>query len=214
MLKRIKNLFNFKYKQEKTLSIYDAIDNLYDTLNSETIVINVGEDLTPYICYIQEIIKLIRNEIKEECGFILSPVKIIENNWIQENEFIIFIKNKKTENGYLIPNKDGIREEFYDIFKSNIYNSLDLLFTIEITEKYIDTVQKKNNRLIWNLTNSLSIIEFRTILVDILKKGKSINNINFIFEQIGEQVLTDGKFKDILSKHNPHIIAEQISKVL
>ena len=51
-------------------------------------------------------------------------------------------------------------------------------------------------------------------MLDIIQKGKSLNNINYIFEQIGEQVLTEGKYRDCSVKHNPHIIAKQIVKQL
>ena len=54
MLKRIKNLFNFKHKEEP-LSVYERIDNLYNELNNDAILIKIGEDLVPhgdFICKI------------------------------------------------------------------------------------------------------------------------------------------------------------------
>ena len=213
MLKRIKNLFNFKQKKE-TPSVYERIDNLYDALNDEIILVKIGEDLIPYGNYICELISEIREEVKDECGFIIPPVRILDNYWLQENQFFITIQGNNIETGFLVPNEDGIKEEFYETFKSAIYSSLNSIFTNEVAEKYINTVQRKNGWLIWNLTNTLSVVELKTILLDIIQKGKSINNINYIFEQIGEQVLTDGKYRDCLAKHNPHTIAKQIIKQL
>ena len=213
MLKRIKNLFNFTHKEE-VLSVYEKINNLYDTLNDDIIVIKIGSDLSPYGDYICDITSDLRKEIKDECGFIFPPVRILDSTYLQENEFVVSIHGTKAANGFLIPNEQGITDEFYETFKTVIYDSVDTLFTSEIAEKYIDTVQKKNGWLIWNLTNSLSIIELKTILLDIIQKGKSINNINYIFEQIGELVLTEGRFKDCFVKYNPHAIAKEIVKQL
>ena len=213
MLKRIKNLFNFK-QHEKTTSVFEKIENLYDELNEDLILIKIGEDLVPHGDFICSIISELREEIKSECGFIFSPARILDYTCIQENEFIINIKGKDVENGFLVPNEKGIKEEFYETLKTVIYNSIETLFTNEIAEKYIDIVQRKNSWLIWNLSCSLSVIDIKTIMLDIIQKGKSINDINFIFEQIGEQVLTEGKYRDCLIKHNPHIIAKQIIKQL
>lgn len=213
MLKRIKNLFNFKHKEEP-LSVYERIDNLYDNLNQDDILIKIGSDLVPFGEYFSEIISELREEIKDECGFIFPAARILDNSCIQENEFVICIKGKDIKNGFLIPNEKGIKEEFYECLKTIIYDSLEILFTNEVAEKYIDIVQRKNGWLIWNITWTLSIVDIKTIMLDIIQKGKSINNINYIFEQIGEQVLTGGKFRDCLTKHNPHIIAKQIVKQL
>ena len=213
MFTRIINLFKFKQKEE-TPSVFERIDNLYDALNDDLILVKIGSDLVPHGEYICSIISDLREEIKDECGFIFPPARVLDFDYLQENEYVIKIKGTEVANGFLIPNQDGIKEEFYDTFKTVIYDSLETLFTNEVAEKYIDTVQRRNGWLIWNLTNSLSTIELKTILLDIIQKGKSINNINFIFEQIGAQVLTDGKYRDCLAKHNPHSIAKQIVKLL
>ena len=68
--------------------------------------------------------------------------------------------------------------------------------------------------LIWNLTNVLSVIQIKTILSEIIAAGKSINNINYIFEKIGEQILSDGEYRDCLKKHNAYSIAKNIAKVI
>lgn len=214
MLNRIKKLFHLKKHEEETPSVYERIDNLYDELNDDMILIKIGSDLVEHGKFICEIISELREEIKDECGFIFPPTRVRDYDWLQENEFNISINGKEVESGFLIPNEKGIREELYETLKSVIYGSLETLFTNEVAEKYIDTVQRKNGWLIWNITNTLSVIELKTIMLDIIQKGKSINNINYIFEQIGEQILTDGKYKDCLAKHNPHIIAKQIVKQL
>ena len=68
--------------------------------------------------------------------------------------------------------------------------------------------------MVWNLTGLLSVIDIRIILTDIINFGKSIGNINYIFEQIGEQILTDSSGQDDSKKYNPHTISKAIAKRL
>ena len=214
MLKRIKNLFKFKRKEEENHSAYEQINTLYESLNDDAILLKIGEDLVPHGDFVCKIISTVREEIKDECGFILPPVHVCDESYLQENEYILYIKGTEVEHGFLVPTEKGIEEELYDTLKTTVYASLDKLFSNRITEQYLETVRGNNSWLIWNLTCKLSLTEIKTILLDIVQKGKSLNNIDNIFEQMGEQVLTNGKFNDCLVKYNPHIIAEQIVKQL
>ena len=214
MLKRIKNFLHIG-NQEAEPSVYDRIESLYEELNNDVILVKIGEDLVPHSDYIVKQIGELREEIKDECGFIFPPVRVLDNlSPLQENEFCIMIRGSRVQNGFLVPTKKGIREEFYEILKTTIYDYIEQIFTNEITEKYIETVRRNNGWLIWNLTNILSITDIKTIMLDIIQKGKSINNIDYIFEQIGEQVLTDGKYRDCLRKFNPHSIAKEIVRCI
>ena len=211
MLKRIRNLFN-RNKEIPILSVDEKIDGLFDSLKEKIITVHIGLDLVKYGDIICDIISDIREEIKDECGFIIPAVKIKNNIFIQENELIIYVRGKQIKNSFLVPNEQGIREEFYELFKSIVYDSINSIFTNEITEKYINTVKENNSLLIWNLTNVLSTIDIKTILTDIILKGKSIEDINYVFEKIGELILSGGEFKDTLKKYNPHTIAKQVIK--
>ena len=212
MLKRIKNLFN--RKKENEVSIDDKIDFLYDGLYNDTILIHIGDDLAALGEEFCNIIYELREEIKEECGFIIPRVHIQDNQVLQENEFRIFIRGNLAESGFLIPNIDGIRDEFYDVFKTIIYEKIGAIFTNEVAERYLDTVQRRNGWLVWNITRILSVLDIKIILSDIINNGKSINDIGYIFEKIGEQILLDGGYQDCFRKHNPHAIAKQIVKTL
>ena len=213
MFSNIKNFLHIKTKVKK-LSNEEKINKLFDSLDREVIIIQIGSDLAVFGDFICEIVSKMRDEIKYECGFILPLVKIVENKYYQENEFTIKIQDKEVEKGFLIPSKKGVEEEFYDVLKTVIYNYLDKIFTNELTEKYIDKVQEKNNLLIWNLSSILTVIDIRVIMLEIIKSGKSINNISYIFEQIGEEVLLSEKYKSGKEKYNPHIIADKISEKL
>jgi len=212
MLKRIINLFCPKKKKEifTTSDINEKINNLFDSLDENIIKIHIGTDLNSYRQLIYDTVFDIRVELQDECGFIIPTVNIEDNFFIQENELVIYIREKKIVNCFMIPNQISIQEEFYELFKSTVYEYIKTIFTNELTEKYIYAVQKNNNLLVWNLTNILSTIDIKTILTDIILQGKSISNINYIFEKIGEQVLSSGEYRDYLKKYNPHAIAREI----
>lgn len=213
MLKRIKNLFN--RKKENIQSINDKIELLYDELGSDTILVHLGDDLTEYGEMFCNIIHELREEVKNECGFIMPNVHIQDNSVLQENEFVIYIRGNFVERGFLIPNEDGIRDEFYDTFKTIIYGKMKAIFTNEVTERYIDTVQKKNGWLIWNITSILSVPDIKTILSDIIDNGKSIKDIGYVFEKIGEEILLNDRYKEFYTKkYNPHNIAKEVIKQL
>ena len=213
MLKRIINFLNINRKKEK-ISTEDKINNLYNRLYNDIILLNVGEDLSKLNDVFYDVIQNIREEIKEECGFIIPKIPVVYNEVLQENEFVFFIRGAFAKNGYLIPNEDGIKKEFYDELKTLIYDKMKIIFTNEITERYINTVQNKNNWLVWNITSILSIPDIKIILSDIINNGKSINDIEYIFEKIGDNILLEGKYQDCLKKYNPHNIAKEIIKDL
>ncbi len=211
MLKRFRNLLQ-RNSQIVRESVYKKIDNLFDSLSEDIIKIEIGSDLYSFTSGIVETIGAIRCEIKEECGFIMPAVNIKDNCCIQENEFVILIRGKKVFDGFVIPREEETREEIYEALKTVIYDNLEKIFTNELTEKYIDKVQKKNGRLIWDISSVLSVVDINTILSDLILKGKSINNIDYIFEKIGENILSNGECRNYLNKINPHTIAKQIAK--
>ena len=209
----IKNLFQTKNNIKK-YSTYEKIENLFDSLQKEVITIDLGEDLLQFKDSVIAEIGEIREQIKDECGFIMPPVELRANYAIQENEFNIFIQEKLVESRFAVPTENGLKEEIYEGIKNAIYNNLDIVFTNELTEKYINTVKKNNSILIWNVTNILSVVDIKTILSDIIFKGNSIQNINYIFEKIGEYVLSEGINNNSYKRFNPHAISQAISKYL
>ena len=214
MLKRIKNLFRKKAEENK-LSVNEKIDNLFEELCRDTIQIYLGEDLTKLQNAFCETIQKLREEIKNECGFIIPQIHLQDGYLMQENEFEIYVRGNYAGGGFLIPNTEGIKDEFYDKLKTIIYDKIDVIFTNDITEKYLDIAQRKNSLLVWNITKLLSVTEIKIILSDLINNGKSICDIGYIFEKIGEEILLDGGYQDCFyKKYNPHLIAKQIAKTI
>ena len=85
------------------------------------------------------------------------------------------------------------------------------IFSNEITEKYIDLVQRNNSWLIWNVLRMVPVTGIKVILVDILKAGKSIKDIVFVFEKICEYASEN---KDFATSKDPYRIAERVKKDL
>ena len=68
----------------------------------------------------------------------------------------------------------------------------------------------ENIYLIWNLTNVYSIFELKMIFLHLLKNKKSISNISYIMEKIGEMTFSEGE-----SYYNDPIkVAKKLVKIL
>ena len=63
-----------------------------------------------------------------------------------------------------------------------MYSDEDVMY--ELTEKYMETVQRNNGWLICYLSRLIPTTGIKIILSDLIKNGKSINDISFIFEKI------------------------------
>jgi len=214
MLKRIKNLF--KKKTEKNeLSVSEKIDNMFEELCLDTIQVYLGEDLAELQNVFCTTIQELRDEIKNECGFIIPQIHLQDGYLMQENEFEIYVRGELAGSGFLIPNEEGIRDEFYDCLKTIVYDKINVIFTNDIAERYLDIAQRKNGWLIWNITKILSVPEIKIILSDLINNGKSICDIGYIFEKIGEVILLNGGYQDCFYKAaNPHAIAKEVAKSL
>ena len=213
MLKKLKQIFNIKLNNSEC-TVDNKIDNLFATLSENVAEISMGSDLTQFKPAIINIIGALRKEIKDECGFIIPAIAIKNNLGLQENEFCILLRGQKMCERFVIPTSDDTCADVYDALKTVVYDHLEDIFTNELTEKYINTVQKNNYLLVWNITNILSVIDIKTILSDLIFKGKSIENISYIFEKIGESILSGSGYNNCIKQFNPHTIAKQIAQKL
>ena len=149
--------------------------------------------------------------MKEKSGFIIPPVRVINDRTLQENELQILIRGHVVFQDFTIPKKDYILETVLNNLAKITTKNISEIFTNEITEKYIDLVQKNNSWLIWNVMRIIPVTGIKLILVDILKAGKSIKDIVFVFEKICEYASEN---KDLLSPKDPYKIAECVKKDL
>ena len=189
MKELLKKIFKKEEYKENEQNIIEKIDEMFESLDSDIITLLVGEDLTNLDSTIINTIGDFREELKNTYGFILPPVHILKNNRLQENEFIIKVRDKEVLQKFVVPKQDEIQKELRESLETIYSSYLDEIFTYETTEKYINVVQRKHLWTIWNITLLYSITEVREVLIQLLKSKKSIKNINYVFEKFADCTL-------------------------
>lgn len=214
MIEKIKQIFKLGRKEENIppKSAEEQINELYETLVSQAdiIRIEIGDDFVPYGKDIVNQISEFRENKKDENGFILPAVHVLDNQDLQENELIVKVRNKTVYQEFVIPNKESIIEEISLKLEQCFEEYLDEIFSIEAVEKCINLISTKNSYLIWNITNVLTMQGIKLILCNILKEGKSIKDITYIFEKISEVAIQEGH--NFI--YNPKKIAKEIIELV
>lgn len=205
-----KKIFKKEKIKEDEQNITEKIDNMFDSLDSDIITLLIGKDLTNLDSTIINTICEFRDELKNNSGFILPPIHILGNDSLQENEFVIKVRDKEVLQKFVISNQDETKKELRESLEIIYASYLDEIFTYETTEKYINIVQKKHIWTIWNITSLYSITEIREVLIQLLKSKKSIKNINYIFEKFAENALSSGFYEH----HSAQRVAKKIAATL
>ncbi len=209
MIKKINKFLNL-HKDTNENEILTKIDNLYNSLDTESIQIEIGNDIVKFNETIRNCIDKFRTNTKEKYGFIFPAVRIRDKQSLQTNEVVIKINNKTAIEQFLIPTAEKVEQEFNEGLNKLFNDYIEDIFSCEIMERYILLVRNKNAYLIWNLTNTYSVVELKNILVFLLKNKKSLNNISYIMEQIGQICLSNGcpYYKE------PQKVATELLKIL
>jgi len=207
MIKRIKNLLKLNKKKSEE-NVYAKIDELFSTLGVDELCIQVGEDLIPFCEVICEKIQDLRKKLKDKTGLIIPPVRVIDNLDFQENEYQIKLRNKLVFTGFTVPTSDYATNEISRSLENACMENLDIVMTNEMVEKYIECVQRNNGWLVWYLARLIPTTGIKVILTDLIRNGKSINDITYIFEKICEQAT---KVRDVYSIPDAHKIAETLN---
>lgn len=194
MLEKIKQILHINKPEVISPTIQDQIDGMFNDLTSESLRFYIGSDLIEYCAAINSAIGELREEIKDECGFIFPVVRVTANDELQENECQLLICEKVVATDFVIPKEEEVKLSIGKLLRKGIDSNLSTIFSNEIVEKYIDFVQKNNGWLVWNVTSRLSTVEIKEILMDILESKKSISNISYIFEKIAAELFLDGRY--------------------
>ena len=210
MLEKIIKLFNFQKNTETNETILNNIDDLFNSMNSDIITIFVGSDFTKLVDTITNTIKTTRMKVKEDTGFIIPEIHILNDDNLQENELNLHIRGKKVLQRFVVPNIKEIEKELQEILNIIYQEHLEEIFSLELVEKYIEFSREKLAWTIWNITNMYSISEIRNILIYILKNQKSIRDINYVFEKFA---ICCSDFNSVY-RQNPDIIAQRVASEL
>lgn len=207
MIEKIRNLLKFNRKsKEKT--VQDEIDEMFDSLGVDALKITIGEDLVPFGNDLVASIKDLRKKIKSDTGLIIPQVRILDDSELQENEYKITIQEKTVFTGFTVPKEDYAVNEITTNLEKECIKNVELVLSNELTEKYMETVQRTNGLLVYYLSRLFPPTGIKIILTDLIKNGKSINNINYIFEKICEVATKD---QDIYKIRDARKIAKEIN---
>ena len=193
MIERIKQIFNFNKKEQlldKTPE--EKIQELFDSLNGEIITFKVGNDFTEFQDIVNHEIANYREKLQKERGFVLPLIHVVSEDSLQENEFIVMIRERTVQQKFVIPNIKDIQKEVLSSLEYIVDSELENLFSYEILEKYLNCSQQRQPWTIWNLTICYSLAEIKDVLVGLLRKDKSIKNIDYIFGKIVDITLESG----------------------
>ena len=149
MMEILNKLLKLNRKQESKPSVFDQIDNLFDDLTVDELSIRVGNDLVEFGEELCKRITQLRDDIAEECGYIIPPVRILDDNEMQENQFCIFVRNNPCRVGYTVPTVDYACEEIINELRDVCFEHIDVVFSTALTEKYIERASRNNGGLVF-----------------------------------------------------------------
>lgn len=206
MIEKLKKILKLNNKKPEK-NIYEQIDEMFDSLGVDEICVQVGEDLILYADEICNKILDLRRKIKDKTGLIIPAVRIIDDASYQENEYQLKLRGTSVYTGFTVPKTDYASNEITRNLEQVCMDNLDIVLTNEMVEKYIEFVQRNNGWLVWYLARLIPTTGIKLILADLIRNGKSIKDINLIFEKICEQAT---KARDIYTIPDVHKIAENL----
>jgi len=191
MIEFLKNMLKLNNKNAYTPTVEDKISEMFENLKVDELSINLGEDLIPFSDELANRISELREKLYDKYGYIIPAVRILDNNELQENAYCIFVRNNPAHVGYTVCTVDYSCEEIITVLEKICFEQIDIVFSTELTERYIEQVSRKNGGLVYFVTHFLPITGIKQILTGLLKEGKSIKDIDYVFSQICEQCSKD-----------------------
>ena len=91
MIGMLKNLLHLKKPKTTQKSIDERISDLYDSLQVDVLAVAFGDDILPYAQNIVNGIGKFRIKLKDQSGFIIPPIRVINDKSLQENEIHILV---------------------------------------------------------------------------------------------------------------------------
>ena len=88
MIEKIKKIFCRKNTVEAEKDVLTKIDEMFESLDSDVITLLIGEDFLEFKDLVIGTISEIREELKENTGFILPPVHIMDDEELQAGQVL------------------------------------------------------------------------------------------------------------------------------
>ena len=110
MIEKLKTLLQTKKPKEVQKTLDEKITDLFESLQIDALAVSFGDDIIPFAQSIVNCIGKFRMAMKEKSGFIIPPVRVINNRELQENEIQILVRGHVVFQDFAIPQKDYILE--------------------------------------------------------------------------------------------------------
>ena len=151
-------------------SIFSKTNDMFDDLHEYAVKIEFGNDVKEFIESIILVTGIVREQIKNNTGFIFPVINYLNNTSLQENEIKVYLNGNELYSKYIIPVQEETEKEIEEILFDLFNNHLSEIFSNESVEKYFETVKKYNGKLAADIAYNLSSIEVKYILIDLIKK--------------------------------------------
>ena len=205
-LKKYIGIKSLKLNKCCKTDVFKQIDTMFALLEEDTIRLEFGDDIVFYKDEIMKVLGEERERINNKNGFILPPVRCIDNQTLQENEIDIFLNGKKIDERFVIPKQENVQEEILNIINDLYEQHLYEIFSNEMVERYIGRAKSNNLKTVTEVCYNLASVEIKYILIDLLTHNKSIKNIGLIFEKISEKIYIYNSYKNNIEKFSKMLI--------
>ena len=207
MIEMFKNLLKLNRKKQSIPSVEDRICDMFENLTVDELSIKIGEDLVPFAEELCVRISELRERLYENYGYIIPAVRILDSAELQENSYCIFLRENPAFVGYTVATVDYACEEIVNELEDICFKHIDIVFSTELTERYIEQAAKKVSGLVYFVTHFIPVTGIKDILINLIRERKSIKDINYVFSQICEQCAND---TDTCKLRDPKKVFEKV----
>ena len=106
MIGKLKTLLNIKKPKQVQKTLDEKITDLFESLQVDALAVSFGDDILPFAQNIVNCIGKFRVAMKEKSGFIIPPVRVINDKDCQENEIQILVRGHVVFQDFALPTKD------------------------------------------------------------------------------------------------------------
>jgi flagellar biosynthesis component FlhA len=129
----------------------------------------------------------LRAKLLEEKGFIIPPFEINCLESLEDNHYMIFIRNEMVHKDLVSPFSADPFPEIVNHLESILYQHADKIITRDVVWNYIKIVEENDQTLSKELMDKgLSISIIRNVFVNLIQEAVSIKDIRLIFQIILE----------------------------
>ncbi|MGN1125723.1 MAG: FHIPEP family type III secretion protein [Candidatus Gastranaerophilaceae bacterium] len=135
---------------------------------------NVTEELMP-------LFTKLRTKLSFKLGYVIPNIRVFDDKGLKEDEYQIFVRNNLVGK-FTISNMDNKANEIIENLENACLENISKIFMQENVQRLMDAV--KNKEIVENIKENLSVEDVRLILIELMKQGISIKDIDYLLERI------------------------------